>query len=82
MSTPGRGKRRCKGPEVGSTPGVFEGSSATGAGGTRRKIGGDGVTGDCEAGTDHRGLFMVRTLASVLNDMGATERTDLEGDRI
>lgn len=44
-----------------------------GAGGTREKVGGDGVRGDHEVGMDHRGPFRVRTLAFTASEMGAIE---------
>ena len=46
MGLPGSRKRRCKGPEAGNTPGMFEALGVAGAGGTGRRGGGDGVTGD------------------------------------
>ena len=40
MGTPGSRKRRCKGPEAGNMPGVFEALGVAGTGGTGRSVGG------------------------------------------
>ena len=75
MGSPGSGKCRCKGPEAGNMPGVFEALGVAGTGGTGRRVGGDGVTRDHQVGTDQRGLFMGRTSAFTRKEMGTMERS-------
>ena len=76
MGTPGSGKRRCKGPEAGNMLRAFEALGVAGTGGTGRRVGGDGVTGDHQVGTDQRGLFMGRTSAFMRREMGTMESSE------